>query len=448
MNSKNIYILLLLSHIGLGILMYLLPFLGYLVAIIVFLYGIIIINRTKDANFQALNAAAYVVGIEILLRMTNTNILNEYAKYVVMIFLFLGIIHRGFSNKALIFVFFVLLFIPGIYVGVESLNLDANIRKAIAFNVTGPMCLALCAFYCYDKKINLSQLKNLFISVGLPILSILTYIVFFNPSVKDVVTGTQSNFATSGGFGPNQISTILGLGMFVYFVLFLLYSNGNKRVLVFNIGITVVMAYRGIVTFSRGGVITGIVCIALFLFFLYINTNSKFRLKLSKVFIFIFFAGIMIWSYSIYQTNGLIQNRYENKDALGRVKEDKLGGREKISGTEIQMFLDNPIFGVGIGKNKEYREEMTGIIAASHNEITRMLADQGMFGLIGLLILFFAPFLHFFQNRQNVFLFSFLAFWFLTINHAAMRIAAPAFVYALSLLNVSLNEPEKTPVRR
>jgi hypothetical protein len=31
---------------------------------------------------------------------------------------------------------------------------------------------------------------------------------------------------------------------------------------------------------------------------------------------------------------------------------------------------------------------------------------------------------------------SFLIFWLLTINHAAMRIAAPAFVYALSLLKV------------
>jgi hypothetical protein len=39
---------------------------------------------------------------------------------------------------------------------------------------------------------------------------------FIYPNVRDVI-GTQSNFETSGGFGPNQVATFLGLGMFVFF---------------------------------------------------------------------------------------------------------------------------------------------------------------------------------------------------------------------------------------
>jgi hypothetical protein len=31
-----------------------------------------------------------------------------------------------------------------------------------------------------------------------------------------VITGTESNFQTSGGFGPNQVATFLGLGMFFF----------------------------------------------------------------------------------------------------------------------------------------------------------------------------------------------------------------------------------------
>jgi O-antigen ligase len=144
----------------------------------------------------------------------------------------------------------------------------------------------------------------------------------------------------------------------------------------------------------------------------------------------------------------MIQNRYQNKDALGRVKQDKLGGREKIAETEIQMFLENPLLGIGIGKNKEYREEMTGIVAASHNELTRMLAEQGLLGVLGLLLLLLVPILHFFENKENIFLFSFYLFWLLTINHAAMRIAAPAFIYALSLLKVTFTNETKTPIHR
>jgi hypothetical protein len=43
-------------------------------------------------------------------------------------------------------------------------------------------------------------------------------------------------------------------------------------------------------------------------------------------------------------------------------------------------------------------------------------------------------------------MFPFLLFWFLTINHAAMRIAAPAFIYALSLLKVHFISPEIPPI--
>ncbi len=107
---------------------------------------------------------------------------------------------------------------------------------------------------------------------------------------------------------------------------------------------------------------------------------------------------------------------------------------------ELQMFLDNPIFGVGVGRNKEIREKETGIVAASHNEITRMLAEHGSLGLIDLMILFFTPLFLFVNNRQNLLALSFVAFWLLTINHAAMRLAAPAFVYALSLLKVYTGE--------
>jgi len=112
------------------------------------------------------------------------------------------------------------------------------------------------------------------------------------------------------------------------------------------------------------------------------------------------------------------------------------------------MFLDNPIFGIGVGKNKEYRLETTGIDAASHNEITRMLAEHGMFGLLGLIILLVTPIALYLNNQQNIFVFSFIVFWLLTINHAAMRLSAPAFIYALSLLKVSFIDEKSNSLSR
>ena len=114
--------------------------------------------------------------------------------------------------------------------------------------------------------------------------------------------------------------------------------------------------------------------------------------------------------------------------------------------SEIDMFLKNPIFGVGVGKGYEVRKAESGLDAVSHDEITRMLAEHGALGIIALLILFFTPLFLYLENKFNMYLLCFVAFWFLTINHAAMRTAVPAFVYSLSLLNVQLGVSPKKKV--
>jgi hypothetical protein len=42
----------------------------------------------------------------------------------------------------------------------------------------------------------------------------------------------------------------------------------------------------------------------------------------------------------------------------------------------------------------------------------------------------------------RAFLASFLIFWFLTINHSAMRIAFPGFIYGLSVAIIVFKEKE------
>ena len=112
------------------------------------------------------------------------------------------------------------------------------------------------------------------------------------------------------------------------------------------------------------------------------------------------------------------------------------------------MFLEHPFFGVGAAKGTEIRSEEMGGLTASHDEITRMLAEHGSLGILGLLILFATPIFLYLDNKQHIYVFCFLAFWFLTINHAAMRTATPSFIYALSLLKVKFNEEEDTVHRK
>ena len=436
------YLYLIGFHVIIGILIFMMPFLSKIYGYGIYIFWLWYIIKSQNKNDEVLIAAAYIVGSEVFLRMTGGNPLYEITKYGVILFLFVGMYFSGFSKGALPYWIFLILLVPGVIISTFVLDFDTNIRKAIAFNISGPVCLAIASLYTFRKKIALAQMNTILLSLGLPIIACMVYLTLFTPNVREVITGTDSNFTTSGGYGPNQVATILGLGMFIFFSRIILESKSTFQVIL-NLFIAVNITYRGMLTFSRGGMITGFLMILLLLLFLYIKSNGNGKVKLNYIFAMIGLAMLCIWGYTSFQTSGLINKRYANQDAAGRVKESRFTGREEVAASEIDMFLKNPIFGVGVGKGAEVRKEETGIEVLSHDEITRMLAEHGSLGILGLMILFFTPLFLYFENKFNMFLLCFVCFWFLTINHAAMRTAAPAFVYSLSLLNVQLVLPKK-----
>jgi len=433
------YFQIILFHALLGFLVYLVPFVSKIYGYAIFIVGIYYVIKTQNKKSEALIVAAYVVGSEIFLRMTGGNPLYEISKYGVMLFIFMGMYYSGFSKGATPYWIFLLLLVPGIVLTTFVLNFETNMKNAIAFNISGPVCLGVASIYTFRRKIPVEQMNSIILSMGLPIVTCMAYLTFYTPNIRDVITSTQSSYETSGGFGPNQVATFLGLGMFIFFSRTILESR-TKFMLGLNLLVAINLSYRGMVTFSRGGMITGFLMILLLLLFLYYKSNYTGRVKLNYILVFIGVAMVTTWSYTSFQTGGLIDKRYANQDAAGRTKESKFTGREDLALNEWNTFLKNPIFGVGVGKGVEVRRAETGDPTLSHDEITRMLAEHGSLGIVGLLILFFTPLFLYIENKFNMFLLCFLAFWFLTINHAAMRTAAPAFVYSLSLLNVYFEE--------
>lgn len=439
--GKLTYTALILIHIGIGLLVYLLPFLSKIFSLVILGAGLFYVVKTKNKGNEVLYVSAYLVGSEVFLRMTHGNPFHELTKYSVIFFMILGMFYSGISKGAAPFWVYLIFLLPGVFVATETLNFGTDIRKAIMFNLSGPLCLGFAAIYCHRRRFTVEELNNLLLTIALPIVATLTYIFLYTPSIKDVVTDTQSNHETSGGFGPNQVSTILGLGIFIFFTRIVLQSK-SKWLLFLNGLLCVFMTFRGIVTFSRGGVMTSGIMIVLFLMILFLFTNSKSRFRILQTVFVGLFLLVGVWLYSSSQTSGLIERRYANEGVHGNKKESQLSGREDLISSELGMFLNNPIFGIGVGKNKEFREETTGIQAASHNEITRMLAEHGSFGLVGFLILLLVPFILYIDNKMHIYMLSFYLFWLLTLNHAAMRTAAPAFIYALTLLKIyALEKP-------
>ncbi|SCY40149.1 O-antigen ligase like membrane protein [Flavobacterium caeni] len=439
------YLYWIAAHVVLGGLIYLLPIVAKIYGVLIFLFGIIYVFKTRNKNHEALFVSAYAVGSEVLLRMTDGNPVYEFSKYAVILFLLMAMYFKGFSRNAVAYWVFLVLLVPGVLISTQVIDFDESLRKSISFNISGPVCLGISALYMYNRKISFEAINDLLALMAMPIITTAVYLIFYTPNIRDVVTGTSSNFETSGGFGPNQVSTMLGMGIFILFVRLVLFSK-SKLVLAVNLVVFLGVTYRGLVTFSRGGIMTAIIMILVFLVVVYIKLNNRGRIKLNiLIVIFLMILG-GLWSYSSVETGGMIEKRYANQDASGRVKESQLSGREDIMKSDLVMFAQNPFFGVGVAKSARIRGDMFGMGKLSHNELTRMLAEHGAMGIMSMLILIVTPLVLYIDNRSNLFVFCFLVFWALTISHAAMRLAAPAFIYALSILKVYRDE--ENPLHR
>lgn len=435
MTDKD-YLKLIIGHVGIGILISMFPFLAKVYALLIVVVGLYFVIKHKNKNHEVLYAAAYLVGSEVFLRTTQGNPFHEYGRYFVILFMLLGLYYSGFSKKAYPYWTFLLCLIPSIFIAVNRLDFD--VRKKIFFDILGPVCLGVCALYTYRRAISRREMDNILLGIGLPVLACCTFLFLKHPLSEAVIKNTESQVFLSGDYAPNQMATLLGLGMFVFFLRFFLSSASNK-VLLLNGLLFGFIYYRGLLTFSRGGMITAMAMAVIFVFFILINYRKHIRVKLKIACVLLAFP--LVFVLGSCQTDGLLFKRYNNQNPSGLYKSYETEGRNDIALDEIKQFQKNPIMGVGVGKTKETRSLKHGSSISTHNEITRMLAEHGLFGIAGILILLFTPLFLFLKDKENVYLLCLFAFWLLTINHTGMRVAAPSFIYALALLSFK-KDPE------
>ena len=425
-------------HAVLGILIYFnesIAKIYFLTAIFYFIYRIVTVAN-NNRTYEVLKACAYFVGAEVFFRTTKGSISYEAGKYVVIFFVSIGMFYRGISGKGYPYFVYLIFLVPSIFVASTTLSFDANFRTNIAFVLSGPVCLGLAALFCYDKRVTQRQLSQILMFMLLPIIAHTAYVYFYTPNLRDVLNSTASNRAASGGWGANQVSAALGLGMFLTAIR-LFTKSPNLGLKILNTTLFGLITFRAITTLSRGGVIAALMAILIFLFYFYRQSKTKKRNEVIAIFGLFFISLVMTWMVSINQTDGIVTLRYENKDHLGREKQSLTTGRGELFAGELEGFIENPFFGIGSSRAKDQRIEDEGQGVTSHSEFSRTLAEHGIFGVMILLILIFKPLDMRTRNKGNYYFYAFLAFWFLTINHMSMRIAMPALIYALALLNVT-----------
>lgn len=430
--KEQTYIKFILSHIFIGFLVFLFPVLAKIYWLSIIIIGLYFVVKNKNKNNEVLLVAAYIAGAEVFLRTTFGTPFYEFGKYFIIFFVGLGTFYDGIPKIKNPYWIYLILLLPSIIIGITTIEID--IRKKLLFDILGPLCLGICAIYTYRKKVSNADLDNILLSFGLPIISCCFFLLFAYPITNTTIENTESNYYLSGKFAPNQISTVLGFGTFIFFCR-TVFLKTSIKITFFNIILTCCLLYRGLLSFSRGGMLTGlaiILLISILVFFLEKETTIfKQKIPLSAL------LFCLVFVFANYQTDNLLFKRYMNQNPSGLYKSKEVNGREDLALEEIEIFRENPITGIGAGGVKEMRKTKNGSLISTHNEMTRLLAEHGLFGVLSIILLIIFPLLNYFKNPHNYYLLCFFAFWFLTVNHSGMRTVSPAFIYALSLLAIN-----------
>lgn len=443
--TSNINLVLSLIHVLLGVFL-VFDIVAKVYSALIVVFGVLFVIRSKNENNEAAFWSAYIVGAEVLFRMTGGMFFYELPKYAVLIFLFTGlVVEKKPHNVSVSYLIYLLLLLLGI--AFIDIPFNESIRKAIAFNLSGPFLLGLSAIYFYRRRIKIDLLLKILFFMGLPIISMIAYMYFRTPDLGAIRFVSDANRSASGGFGPNQVATILGIGIFIFMIHLIL----KKRVFSLFVIDVLFFSYliiRGILTFSRGGMITALLAICAFMFYYLVSSKDKIKNLVKSIGVLSAF-GIGIFLYTTIITDGMVINRYTNKNTIGLDKKDFTTGRLKLLETELNAFIQNPFFGVGVGGSKFERLETSSINLPSHNELSRLLGEHGLIGVVILFLLFFVPSRHILNQPYlaRAFLSAFLIFWFLTISHSAMRLAFPGFIYGLSVAIITFKSSSSESVK-
>jgi len=433
----NLKTLFIIWHIVLAFLLYQFPFMSTYYGLFIILLGTYyILGKPDSTGKYPLSFAAYIVGVEVLLRMTGAGLFWEFGKYAVIYFILLGIIRE--KTKIHIFtpiLYYFFLLLPAIViVPFNTFNLW---RQDVAFNLSGPAALMLCSIYFFNQTINKKALGRILFFMTLPIVSMAIYNILTMPDLSAYQFMPYSNFETSGGYGPNQVSTIFGLGIagLIIAQVLKLSVTGSK---IIDLLILIIFFVLGLITFSRGGIFATVIAFSCAISFYIFHDQKKMQI-ISKGF-GILIVSIIVWTAMVSLTEGVITQRYGfSKSGYGDGFMLDLTGRAKIYNIDLDIFHNHFFTGVGPGQAAELRKLYGyGKQVAAHTEYSRMLAEHGILGLFSLLIFIGISINHFLlscpiKSKFIKILFGFLAI--LTLGHSAMRIAMPSFVYGFLFIN-------------
>ncbi len=433
-SSRNFRWLALISlaHLPFGVLIYIAGPFAILHPATVFVVGLYWAANTRFRLERVALAIAYLVGAEVLWRMAGVPVFWEFGKYGSALIALVAMVKRShFHIPKLPLVYFVLLIPSGLLIMPEK-DLGA-IQATLSFQMSGPFFLLIASWFFSHTKFSPQQLRQLLFVIVIPLLSVAFAALFFSVTSEDIQFTGESNFSTSGGFGPNQVSAMLGLGAFITTTCLLIFEN-ISRYRVYLMLAAIFLSAQSVMTFSRGGIynaIGGIAVVAI----LELKRPSVAMRRIAPIIVLVVVFFVLVFPVMNNFTDGQLKERFEDVGTSARTE---------IAASDLQLFWENPLFGVGVGASYAFREPILDRKAVSHTEFSRLIAEHGMFGVMALLLMAAMIILNFLRQQTLIgkaFVAGVFVWSCLLMTNTGMRMAAPSFMWGLTFLTIGNQGP-------
>lgn len=432
---------LIFIHVGLGLLFALLPqwFIPffYILAIISFSW---IFSNTKSAKNTSLVVVIffYLLMFESVSRLLALDPLIpwELGKYLTIVFVGYLIYKQKIRANFLLILAIVL---------IVAMLIKGVTWKGFFFNATLFFGLLLTQETFKTIKFNMVQLLRLLQTLLLPLF------VFLGASVNQIQDFQNRRYELGSNtildkIPSNQVATYMGLALFLSLIPFFFYNTYRKKWTSY-IGPGAFLLV-GLLSFSRGGMITAVIGL------LVIALGNIVSGKLNYLIYMLLFLviSIPIAFYINEVTGGNLFLRYqgETRGTLVGSKEKTLDtyttGRLSIFLGDWETFKNNWLFGVEVGNSSRYRPETER--QQSHVEVSRVLAEHGLIGLIAFAILFLNGFQRFKKSTESkqikYLMFAIWTIGFITTWHGATRTILPFVFMSIPLFQLQ-NTKSITP---
>ncbi|HQA27860.1 MAG TPA: O-antigen ligase family protein, partial [Brevefilum fermentans] len=371
--SKSIKILLMvLLHILLALTMRSYKLVSTLHAMVVLAIGVYTALTSEDIK-KIIPIIGYITGAEVLWRMTKAGVFWEFGKYATIAILILALLKMGKIKRAGLPLLFFIVLIPSVALTVGAFGWSERARELISFNLSGPLATSVCILFFSQIKAALNENKNWVWPTVYPIIGVLTLAIFSTITATTINFGGESVFVTSGGFGPNQVSAVLGLGALLLVLLTVTDDQREGRFLA--MGLALVLLVQSFLTFSRGGLYNFAIALIISIFHLLAKPNRFVRSIFTLSLLLLLMIAFILPQLE-QLTGGMLSKRFSDTD---------VSSRKALVKADFQIFSENPTFGVGPGMAMYFRRGT--VFAAAHTEFSRILAEHGSGGVLALFIL-------------------------------------------------------------